>query len=259
MQEYISSLQNNRVKNIVKLQKSSERKSQKLFVIEGKREIQLAIHSGWELQSFFICEDFGNDMPELPANVPVFSVTKDVFQKIAYRENSDGMLALANFKTFQLSDLKLSDNPFVIVLESVEKPGNLGAILRTADAAQVDAVIVCDPQTDLFNPNVIRSSIGCVFTTQVVACSSDEARNWMLTKHIRIYAAALTATAHYHTVDFKYASAIVMGTESDGLSDFWLQNSDSEIKIPMRGKIDSMNVSTSCAVLVFEAMRQRGF
>ncbi len=258
MLEHISSLQNARIKNIVKLQKAGERKEQGLFIIEGKREIGLAMDSGIKMHSFFYCEELGTNFPQLDAAVGVFTVSKEVFDKIAYRENSDGCLALAHMQRLQLTDIKLSLVPFVIVLEGVEKPGNLGAILRTADAAKVDAVIICDPKTDLYNPNVVRSSIGCVFTNQVVASSSEETLLWLKQNKMHVYAAALSATELYQQVDFTQPSAVVMGTEADGLSSFWLDKSDAQIKIEMRGKIDSLNVSTSCAVLVFEAMRQRG-
>jgi TrmH family RNA methyltransferase len=186
-------------------------------------------------------------------------ITKQVFDKLAYRENRDGLIALVQATYKSLADIKLSANPLIIVLESIEKPGNLGAILRTADAAYVDAVIVCDKKTDIFNPNVIRSSLGCVFTNQVVTCSADECLTWLEEKKIKSYAAALTATKFYHQADFKNASAIFMGTEADGLSDTILNNANQQIKIPMSGKIDSLNVSTSCSIIVFEAKRQRDF
>jgi TrmH family RNA methyltransferase len=254
--EHISSLQNVKIKNIVKLQKASERKEQGLFIIEGEREINLALSSEIELHSFFICDEMGKKFPALPDSVFKYTLTKAVFEKIAYRENSDGCLALARMKSLSLADIKLRSTPFIIVLESVEKPGNLGAILRTADASQVDAVILCDPKTDIYNPNVVRSSVGCLFSNQVVAASSEEVLNWLKKQKINVYAAALTATKLYQHVDFTQPSAVVMGTEADGLSSFWLENAE-QIKIAMRGKIDSLNVSTSCAVIVFEAMRQR--
>ena len=144
-------------------------------------------------------------------------------------------------------------------MEAVEKPGNLGAILRTADAAPADAVIVCDPHTDIYNPNVVRSSIGCLFTVQTAVCSNQEALDFLKKKNIHAYAAELNAAEFYQNVDFSHPSAIIMGTEADGLSSFWLKHADSRIKIPMRGKIDSLNVSVSTAILTFEAMRQRDF
>ncbi len=146
----------------------------------------------------------------------------------------------------------------MIILESVEKPGNLGAILRTADAAAVDAVIVCDPQTDIYNPNVVRSSVGALFTVQTAVCSSKEAMDWLDQHSIALYAAELEAAELYQNVDFSVPSAIVMGTEAEGLTNSWLNYATKRIKIPMRGKIDSLNVSVSTAVLTFEAMRQRG-
>ncbi|MND45599.1 23S rRNA (guanosine-2'-O-)-methyltransferase RlmB [compost metagenome] len=189
----------------------------------------------------------------------IFYISKDVFDKIAYREGSDGLIIVAEPKYLTLETLALSPNPFLIILEAVEKPGNLGAILRTADASQADAVIVCDPRTDIYNPNAIRSSVGCVFTTQIVASTNEEVLAWLRSKGITSYAAALTATEFYHETDMAKPCAIVMGTEATGLTDHWLSGANKQIKIPMRGKIDSLNVSTSTAILAFEAMRQRGF
>ena len=147
----------------------------------------------------------------------------------------------------------------MLVLESVEKPGNLGAILRTADAANLDAVIICDPQTDIYNPNAIRSSIGCIFTMPVVTSTTEQTIRWLRSNSVMIFATALTAAHYYHETDFRKPSAIIMGSEASGLSDQWLDEADHLIKIPMNGKIDSMNVSASAAVVVFEALRQRGF
>ncbi|MDP4207104.1 MAG: RNA methyltransferase, partial [Bacteroidota bacterium] len=186
-------------------------------------------------------------------------VSRDVYEKIAYRENSGGIVALARPRQHQLEDIPLSNVPLLLVLESVEKPGNLGALLRTADAAGLDGVIVCDPQTDLYNPNVVRSSIGCLFSVPVAICNSSEAIEWMRTKGITIYCTYLQAAVPYHTVDFKRPSAIVMGTEADGITPLWVKAADQNIIIPMRGDADSMNVSTSAAVVVFEACRQRDF
>ena len=187
----------------------------------------------------------------------LFEVSKNVFDKIAFRENSDGLVLLAKPKFLSLDNLKLAANPLIIILESVEKPGNLGAVLRTADAAAVDAVIVCDPKCDIYNPNAIRSSVGCVFTNQIVAASSEEVFSWLQANNITPFAAALTATDYYHKTNLNVATALVFGTEADGLTDFWLQNAH-QIKIPMAGKIDSLNLSNSVAIMVFEALRQRG-
>jgi TrmH family RNA methyltransferase len=262
--EKITSLQNPRIKNIVKLSKGKERRIQNLFIIEGARELTLALAAGYEIDSVFVCPGLfvKTDYPMVLKSIPEdrqFEVSEAVFEKMAYREGSDGLLALARPKSHTLSDLKLSENPFLIVLESVEKPGNLGAVLRTIDAAHADAVIVCDPATDVYNPNAIRSSVGCIFTVQTAVCSSQEALDFLHKKRIKSFAAELNASQWYQDTDFTQPSSIIMGTEADGLTDFWLDNADCRIKIPMRGKIDSLNVSVSTAILTFEAMRQRGF
>ncbi len=258
----ITSTQNPKVKSLLALEKPRERRKQQLFVIEGKKEIGLALEAGYKIGNIFFCdeiisaEEVGKLFRDDKLLIPV---SKDVFDKLAVRENSGGMIAVAEQKLHILDRITLSNNPLVLVLESVEKPGNLGAILRTADASGVDAVIICDPQTDFYNPNVIRSSIGCIFTKQVAAATSEETINWLKKNNIRIYCTYLKASKLYHLTDYTQPSAIVMGTESTGLSDTWVKNSDANIIIPMQGKIDSMNVSTAAAVVVFEAKRQRGF
>ncbi|MBL7858861.1 MAG: RNA methyltransferase [Cyclobacteriaceae bacterium] len=233
-----------------------------MFVIEGRKEMAMAIEAGYKIGNIFFCEEL--IQPEelktwITSDKLLIPVSKEVFDKIAVRENSGGVIAVAEQKAHALSHLKVSANPLVLILEGVEKPGNLGAILRTADAANVDAVIICDPQTDFYNPNVIRSSLGCVFTNQIAAASSDETIQWLRQHHIKIYCTYLQASKPYHETDFTAPSAIVMGTESTGLSDTWVRQSDANIIIPMLGKIDSMNVSTAAAVVVFEAKRQRNF
>jgi TrmH family RNA methyltransferase len=261
----ITSLQNSRIKNINKLAgKTRERKDQNLFIIEGARELSLALKGGYELNSVFICPELfrKTDYPDVLNNINpdiLFEVSDAVFEKIAYREGSDGLLTLAQQKNLQLKELNLPDNPFIIILEAVEKPGNLGAILRTADAAKADAVIVCDPSTDAYNPNVVRSSVGCLFTVPIAVSTNEETLQFLKEKEIRSFAAEINALQRYHETDFRCKSAIIMGTEADGLSPFWLQYANARIKIPMRGKIDSLNVSVSTAVICFEAMRQRGF
>jgi len=264
MPDPILSPTNPRIRNIVKLQASSrDRRQQNLFVIEGYREISRAMVSGIIIKELYVCYELDQQgmSEELIGNdntIDVFEVGKAAFARIAYREGSDGLIALAEPKYLSLDDLQLGTNPLILVLESVEKPGNLGAIMRTADAAGIDAVLVCDPLTDIYNPNAIRSGVGCVFTLQAVTCTSAEAIQWLKSKKIRIFAAALTdAALVYHTMDFSGPTAIVMGTEATGLSPEWLEKSDAQVIIPMKGISDSMNVSTSAAVLVFEAVRQR--
>lgn len=261
MEEKIVSTSNPRIKNVLKLkEKASERRQQDLIVVEGLREILMATENGFELKTLFVCDDIaGKKSRDLVASAHhLVRISKDVFEKITYRENSDGLLALVKPKHLRLKDLKLSATPLLIVLESVEKPGNLGAILRTADGCGADAVIVCDTKTDIYNPNVIRSSIGCIFSKQAVAAGSEEVRQFLKDKKIRSFAAALTAKKNYSESDLKVPCAFVFGTEADGLTEQWMKGADEQIRIPMLGKTDSLNVSASCAVIAYEAVRQRG-
>ena len=260
--QIITSTQNPKVRNLLALEKPRERRKQCLFVIEGKKEIGLALKAGYKIGNLFFCEEiisFREVQALASSDQVLIRVSKEVFEKIAVREGSGGVLAVAEQKTHRLEDVKLSSNPLVLVLEAVEKPGNLGAILRTADAAGIDAVIICDPQTDFYNPNVIRSSVGCIFTRQVAAASSEETIGWLKKNNIRIYCTYLKASHPYHQTDFTVPHAIIMGTEAIGLTEIWTRQSDTNIIIPMQGEIDSMNVSTAAAVVVFEALRQRGF
>ena len=259
--QVVSSTQNQRIKEIMSLEKARERKSRGVFVIEGVRETSLAVAGGYRIQTLVVCEDLlplWQDHPAAAKAGSILLVSKEVFARVAVREDSGGMVAVAAMKPHTLDQLQPGSSPLLLVLESVEKPGNLGAILRTADAAGVDAVIVCDPQTDLYNPNAIRSGIGCLFTVPVAMATSSEAIEWLKTNDIRIWATHLDGSVPYQTVDYRQPSAIVMGTEATGLSPQWVKAADTTIIIPMRGEIDSMNVSTAAAVVVFEAVRQRG-
>ncbi len=263
--EYIiSSLQNAKVKRLVALQqKSAERRKQGLFVVEGVRELCHCVHAGYEIASLFCCPDILNNNPEaqelntIIGQSPVYEVTRTVYEKIAYRGSTEGILAEIKVKKQTLSDLGLSENPLIVVLESVEKPGNLGAVLRSADASKADAVIVCDPLTDLFNPNLIRSSIGAIFTVPTVACSSEECIAFLKAHNIKILTAQLQDSMLYYDTDMRSGTAIVMGTESTGLTNVWRSAADAHIRIPMLGQLDSLNVSVSAAILMFEAVRQR--
>jgi TrmH family RNA methyltransferase len=256
----ITSTQNPKIKSLLALEKPRERRKQQLFVIEGTKEVRMAMEAGYRIGNIFFCEEILDEKESgdlLKQDKLLIPVSKDVFDKIAIRESTGGILAVAEQKLHRLQDIKLSANPLLLILEAVEKPGNLGAILRTADAAGVDAVIICDPQTDFYNPNVIRSSVGCVFTKQIASATSEETINWLNQQHINIYCTYLKASKPYHETDFTKPCAIVMGTEATGLSDVWVKNSTANIIIPMQGKIDSMNVSNAAAVTVFEARRQR--
>jgi TrmH family RNA methyltransferase len=265
MFEQIFSLQNPKIKNILKLQKASERKLQNVCTVEGMHELKIAVQGGFAIKQLFFCPDIvQNDISSLLREINLdekqaFEISKPVYERIAYRDSTEGIYALVEQKSLILENIKLSINPLVLVIEAVEKPGNLGAILRTADAAVLDAVLICDPQTDIYNPNVIRSSIGSVFVNQIAVCSSIDAIDWIRSNRLKSYAAALGGKSWYHEADFKLPTAIIMGTESTGLTKIWLDACDEQILIPMLGKMDSLNVSTSTAILVFEAMRQRGF
>ena len=256
----ITSTHNPKVKSLLSLEKPRERRKQQLFIIEGKKEIGLALEAGYRIGNLFYCVDLfpETDLKSLGIEDKfLVPVTQEVFDKIAIRENSGGVIAVAEMKAHRLDEINLSPNPIVLILESVEKPGNLGAILRTADAAGIDAVIICDPQTDFYNPNVIRSSLGCVFTKAIASATSDEAIDWLTKNKINIYGTYLKASRPYYEIDFTKPSAVVLGTEATGLSDAWAKNANANIIIPMHGKIDSMNVSNAAAVVVFEAVRQR--
>lgn len=257
MSEYLSSVQNPRIKQLVALQqKSSLRRDTGMFVVEGARELRHCIEAGFELECIFYCPQLLCDFA-LPDGVKAFEVSPEVYAKVAYRESTEGIIAEVKSRRLELDTIQLGDNPLIIVLESVEKPGNLGAVLRSADAAGADAVIVCDPLTDLYNPNLIRASIGSVFTKQVVCCSSGQAISWLKEKRIRIYTAQLQDSSWYYDTDMKSGTAIVMGTEATGLTEIWRQAADAHIRIPMLGALDSLNVSVSAAILLFEAVRQR--
>lgn len=254
--EKITSTQNPKVKRLAALQqKSAERRREGVFVVEGRRELEHCIEAGYEVESIFVCQDIVPD--NLPPAAKTYDVSTRVYERIAYRGSTEGIVAIVYAKQLTLNDLKLDDKPFVVVLESVEKPGNLGAVLRSADAAGVDAVIVCDPLTDLYNPNLIRSSIGAIFTVPCVACTSDECIRFLKERGIQILTAQLQDSRLYYDVDMRRPTAIVMGTEATGLTQQWRLAADAHIRIPMLGRLDSLNVSVSAAVLMYEAVRQR--
>lgn len=262
----ISSPNNPLIKAIALMQaKAKERKRAGLIVIEGKKEISLAVSAGLSLQKILFCpEIIGREETEALtgaafATAEVYEVSEAAFSKISYRETTGGVVVLATTQEKQLTDLKINPNSVFIVLEAVEKPGNLGAICRVADAAKVDGLIISDPHTDIYNPNAIRSSLGCVFTVDVVQASFEDTFAWLKQNGIRSYAAELKASEFYHQTDLNGRIALVFGTEATGLTDKWIENADQRIKIPMGGVIDSLNVTTSVAILVFEAMRRRGF
>lgn len=262
IKDHITSVKNPRIQKLVRLEKPRERKEQGVFIIEGLKEIEKAKKSGYLVDTMFFCPELST-LEQAGAfsgsETEVFSVSREVFAKISYRENSGGILVLSKPKSHTLQDIHPGSNPLIVVLESVEKPGNLGAILRTSDAAGLDALIVCDTQTDLYNPNVIRSGLGCLFTVPVALGSTEEVITWLRDREIAIFCTELNASAPYHQMDFRPPSAIVMGSEASGLTQKWLDESDQNIIIPMCGQADSLNVSVSAAIVIFEAKRQRGF
>jgi RNA methyltransferase, TrmH family len=256
----ITSLKNPRLKLLASLEKAKDRRETGLFIIEGIREISLAQQSGFEIETFYICPEIFRQDPVYPISIEakdVLHMPVAIFSKVAYRENTGGIIAVAKSKATALNLIQPEKNGLYLILEKVEKPGNIGAMLRTADAAGLNAVIICDPATDFYNPNVIRSGVGCLFTVPVAAGTNEEVLAWCKKGGVKTFATALTATKNYDTANFTSASAIVMGSESFGLSGFWLKNSDEQLIIPMRGKIDSMNVSNAAAIVIFEADRQR--
>jgi rRNA methylases len=261
MQTLLESAQNPKIKQLLTLiEKPKARRESGLFVVEGIREFTAALAAGFIPQSLFYlpslhpqpCEHFS-----LPNGTVCFPVSPALYEKIAYRGSTEGVIAIMQQKVRRLQELTLPADPLIIVTEAVEKPGNIGALLRTADAAQVDAVLVCDPHCDLYNPNLIRASLGAVFGLQVISCHTDEAIAWLQAHEIDIYAATLQDSTPYQEQDYRRACALVVGSEARGLSEAWRQAAKACIRIPMRGALDSLNVSVSAAVLVFEALRQR--
>ena len=276
--EQVTSAQNPKIRNLLLLQeKSRARREQGLFVVEGRRELQHCLEAGFTVRTVFVCPDLagedsfaslgttstchseeaGGRRKNLAGEPLVIEIPEPLYRKVAYREGTEGVIAEVEVKERRLEDLELPENPLVVVLEAVEKPGNLGAVLRSADAARADAVIVCDPLTDLWNPNLIRASLGGIFTVPTVAASSEETIAWLKAHGIRILTAQLQDSSWYYDMDMTVGTALVMGTESTGLTDLWRRAADAHIRIPMLGRLDSLNVSVSAAILLFEAVRQR--
>ncbi len=263
--EQITSLQNPRVKNVVKLGKRSERDEQGLLIVEGYRELKRALDNGWKPFELFFCPALFLGKNELPlidqgegAGARLLECSEPVFRKMAYRDRPEGLLAVGPCIRRTLADLTIrSAAPLIVVAESVEKPGNLGTILRTADAAGVDAVLVCDKTTDINNPNVVRASIGTLFSVPVVEAGSEDVLAWLTARGIQIVAASPHAEKEYTAVDLKRATAIVVGSEQYGLSTLWMERSGLKVRIPMLGQADSLNVSAATTLLLYEAVRQR--
>ncbi|MFM9988519.1 TrmH family RNA methyltransferase [Flavobacterium sp.] len=259
----ITSSQNPFIKSLVLLQeKSKARKQSGTFLIEGQREIELALKGGFIIETILFLPDLITEKQIaklINQSIDLIEISKEVYHKLAYRDTTEGILAVAKTKSFLLSDLKLSKNPLILVAEAPEKPGNIGALLRTADAANLDAVIIANPKSDLYNPNIVRSSVGCLFTRQIATGTTQEIITFLKENSINFYCATLQNSTSYHTQNYTSSTALVVGTEATGLTQEWRDNATQNIIIPMQGEIDSMNVSVAAAILIFEAKRQRGF
>ncbi|MBP3725754.1 MAG: RNA methyltransferase [Bacteroidaceae bacterium] len=260
----LSSVHNPRIRQLQLLQqKSSERRRTGLFVVEGVRELGHCLTAGYRVQTLLTCPSLlekHREAGERLATVSArehYEITPAVYERLAYRDNTEGVIAVVETRTTTLQQLQLPDNPLIVVVERVEKPGNLGAILRSAEAAHADAVVVCDALTDIYNPNIIRSSLGAVFLVPTVVCTTEACIGFLTAQGVQILTAQLQDSQPYYATDMRRATAIVMGAEDTGLSDVWRKAADSHIRIPMLGQLDSLNVSVSTAILLFEAVRQR--
>ena len=238
------------------------RRQLSLTAVEGVKEIEMAIESKVQFHSLFYVKDLSNfdlinKIIGANSNLEIYEISADLFSKTAYRESTGGLVAVIHTSENKIGAFKPNKNPLVLVIDGVEKPGNLGAILRTADAAAIDAVICSDLPGDLYNPNTIRASLGTVFTVPVYVGKGDADRTWLKSNHFKTYCTNLHLAHDYDVEDYRGACAIVVGTEATGVTDEWIQFADQNVKIPMLGKIDSMNVSVAGAIMLFEAKRQR--
>jgi len=263
--KFISSIQNPEVRQLEHWNRKSRNRSRdNLFLLEGLRELRLALRGGYQPEKFYFCPDIIHEaalraIPELE-QCPGVSLSPEVYRHLAYRGKTEGVIALMQSRDHGLKNLSWkSKNPLVLVAEAPEKPGNIGALLRTADAAGLDAVLIADLRGDLYNPNIIRSSIGCLFTVPVATGGSAEILGFLNDSNFQVLGAALGGAVRYDTADFSKATAIVVGTEASGLTALWKSGADLLVEIPMAGTIDSMNVSVAAAILIYEGLRQRGF
>ncbi|MDD3877980.1 MAG: RNA methyltransferase [Bacteroidales bacterium] len=262
----ITSQSNPKIKELVHFQKSnSKRRKENVVIIEGNKEIRFALEAGFKFKEVYICHSLFTDtllekqLTEAHSPIKIYSISKEIYQKLAYREGVNGILGIAASTSLSWDDIILPPIPLILVLSAIEKPGNIGAMLRTADAAGVDLVIICDPHCDIYNPNVIRSSVGCVFFNQIITTHKEEVVKWLKENKISIFAASLQAQEFYHETDFSKGGAIVMGSEAEGLEESWYKDTDIHIKIPMLGRNDSLNVASAASILIYEAKRQIGF
>lgn len=261
----ITSTQNPKVKQILDLRDRKTRDTTGQFLIEGYRELLRAVDAGWTISTLFVCPELflGTNEEALikKSGAQVIQCASNVFHKISYRDRPDGLLAIAPQRNKSLQDLELilknKENPFLVVAEAIEKPGNLGTILRSSDAVGVDALILCDRCTDLFNPNVVRASVGTLFTVPVIQAGSQEAVDWLKNRGVSVLAATPSAESEFTEVEMNVPLAIAVGTEQLGLSKIWMEQANLQVKIPMRGVADSLNVAMATTLMLYEALRQR--
>jgi len=263
MPEIITSTTNEKIKRLVRLRERRERDQSGLTLIEGEREIQKALDAGVEIREIYHCGKVGKELLKKAAAAArshqggIFETNQKAFARVAYGEKEEGVIAVAKVQRKELKDLKGNGSALILVLEGIEKPGNIGAILRTADAAGVSGVILTDSATDLYNPNTIRTSLGTVFSVNVVCADHQAAYDHLVRQKIRIVATTPEAKTNYTKTDLRGALALVMGSEDKGLDPFWLKHAHAKIFIPMNGAVDSLNVSTASAVILYEIIRQR--
>lgn len=260
----ISSLQNQKVKQVVKLRRRSQRDKLDKLVVEGCREIKRALDNRYGIEELFYCPDWYSGMHEASLveragalGAQCIECSREVFAKLSYRDSPEGLLAVGPTLSLGLPDIHPREPAFLLVAEQIEKPGNLGTMLRAADAVDTDAVIVCDACTDINNPNVVRASIGALFTRPVVDATSAELADWLKARGIQTVAATPTGDGDYTEADYTKPTAVLVGSEHLGLSDFWMAHADLKVRIPMRGQCDSLNVSSAAAVMLYEVVRQR--
>ena len=259
----ISSLQNPLIKQIQKLSKSRERSKQNLILVEGLRECRLAIDEGFKVNRILFCDNYISDVAlkhalNLTSSDNLVDVSPELFDTLVYRKGLPNCLGLLEPKIYSMDELRVTSNPLILVIDSIEKPGNLGAMLRTCDAAGVDAVFVCDPLTDVYNPNCIRASLGAAFTMKVIVCTAEDCIEWLKNNFINTFITYLESARNYTLEDYTEPTAIVVGSEAFGIKDIWLNTHLKHIIIPQFGKVDSMNVANSAAIIIYEAIRQRG-
>lgn len=260
----ISSLRNPRTKQVLRLRRRPHRDKLDLMLIEGYRELARALDHRHPITELFYCRELflGSNEDVLirrfrDAGASLLQCTADVFRKISYRDRPDGLLAVASRIKHSMADIVLSSPALLLIMQAIEKPGNLGTILRSADGAGADGVVVCDPCTDINNPNVVRASVGTLFAIPVVEESSDTVIAWLREHRVSILTASPHATDIYTNADLSGNLAIVVGTEQYGLSETWITAADCNVRIPMRGDADSLNVASAATLLLYEAVRQR--